>query len=57
VEVKMKQKITYIQEDEIDELAYQLDPREMYILGFLKGSNRQDMKKMSEEGLFNIDYY
>lgn len=42
----MKKKYTEpVEKDEIDMLAEQLDPREMYIIGFLKGFSRKNLKE------------
>lgn len=37
-------------------LSEQLDPADMYILGFLKGVNKNAMRRMSRAGLFDVDY-
>jgi hypothetical protein len=55
----MKQKYIYPNEyEEIEILREQLDPEEMYILGFLKGFDRKTLKDWSEKGLmdFSLKY-
>ncbi len=39
-------------EEEIRMLSEQLDPREMFILGYLKGFDRKVMKEWDERGLW-----
>jgi hypothetical protein len=41
---------------EFSMLSEQLDPTDMYVLGFLKGVNKNIMKRMSRAGLFDVDY-
>ncbi len=51
----MKQKYqTSFEIDELDMLSEQLDPREMYILGFLKGFDRKTLKAWGEKGFFDF---
>jgi hypothetical protein len=42
--------------EEFSMLSQQLDPADMYVLGFLKGVNRNAMRRMSRAGLFDVDY-
>ena len=44
------------EKDEMDILAneLQLDPRDMYVLGFLKGFNRKVLKEWSKKGLLDV---
>ena len=46
----------FLHNDE-DILTEELDPEESFILGFLKESNRKEMKILSEEGFFDVEYY
>jgi len=39
--------------EEINYLSDELDPREMFILGFLKGFDRRTMKDWSNKGLWD----
>ncbi len=57
----MKQKYFLTEdEEEIDFLAnnLNLDPRDLYILGFMKGFDRATLKKWNEKGLmdFSVSY-
>lgn len=53
----MKQHLDLSESNEIDILVDQihLDSREMFVLGFLKGFDRNAMKEWSKKGLAN--YY
>jgi hypothetical protein len=48
-----KQQIIQNYQEEINFLGEELDPSEMFILGFLKGHNREKMKEWVELGLFD----
>ncbi|MFA5259345.1 MAG: hypothetical protein WC979_10270 [Candidatus Pacearchaeota archaeon] len=37
-------------------LSEQLDPADMYVIGFLKNINRNAMRRMSRAGLFDVNY-
>jgi len=37
-------------------LCEQLDPADMYVIGFLKNINRNAMRRMSRAGLFDVNY-
>lgn len=51
----MKNKDQILSEDEeIEILSKQLDSREMYILGFLKGFDRKQLKEWSKRGLMDF---
>jgi hypothetical protein len=55
----MKQKYSDLQNsNEIDILVNQvpLDPREIFVLGFLKGFDRSAMKEWAKKGLANYSY-
>lgn len=53
--IKMKQKYQInFENDEVDLLSNQLDPKEMYILGFLKGFDRKTLRAWSEKGLMDF---
>ncbi len=53
--VKMKKQFQdYAEIDEIDILSEQLDSREMYILGFLKGFDRRVLKEWGRKGLMDF---
>jgi len=41
------------EEDEINVLSEQLDDRDMFVLSYLKGFNRNSMKLWSKQGLAN----
>jgi len=41
------------EKEEIALLSEQVDPREMFILGYLKGFDRKVMREWSEKGLWN----
>ena len=41
-------------QDEIEILSTQLSPEEMYIVGFLKGFDRQTLKEWQEEGILDF---
>jgi len=49
-----KQYIDYEGKDELEILSQQLDAREMYILGFLKGFDRKQLKEWGEKGLMDF---
>jgi len=49
-----KQYIEYEGKDELEILSEQLDPQEMYILGFLKGFNRNNLKEWGKKGLMDF---
>jgi hypothetical protein len=55
---KMKQKQTLTQEQEMEILSEQVNPEEFYILGFLKGFDRETLKKWNKKGLmdFSVKY-
>jgi hypothetical protein len=42
--------------EEFSILSEQLEPMDMYVLGFLKGVNRSAMRRMSRAGFFDVDY-
>jgi hypothetical protein len=46
------------EKDELDILTddINLDPREMYVLGFLKGFDRAVLKEWSKKGLIDISF-
>jgi hypothetical protein len=51
----MKQKNQdFLDKDEVDILSDQLDSREMFILGFLKGFNRTNTREWTENGLWDF---
>lgn len=50
----MKKYTNKFNEEEIEILSSQLDPREMYILGFLKGFDRKTLKEWNEKGLMDF---
>ena len=51
----MRNKYKYVNaQDEIEILSTQLTPEEMYIVGFLKGFNRQTLKEWQEEGILDF---
>jgi hypothetical protein len=41
---------------EFSALSEQLDPADMYVIGFLKNINRNAMRRMSRAGLFDVNY-
>jgi len=41
---------------EFSVLSEQLDPADMYVIGFLKNINRNVMRRMSRAGLFDVNY-
>ena len=41
-------------QNEIEILSHQLSPEEMYIVGFLKGFNRQTLRDWQEEGILDF---
>ncbi len=45
--------------EELEILSEQLDPKEMYILGFLKGFDRKTLKELGKKGLmdFTVNSY
>lgn len=43
-------------EEEIEILGKQLDPQEIFLLGFLKGFNRNNLKQWQEQELLNLYY-
>ena len=49
-----KQYLDYEGKDEMEILSEQLDPQEMYILGFLKGFNRTTLKEWGKKGLMDF---
>jgi hypothetical protein len=49
-----RQYINQAYEQEINFLSDQLDPRDMFVLGYLKGFNRRTMKEWSEKGLWDV---
>lgn len=50
----MKEKYRDFSKKEIEMLSNQLDPREFYILGFLKGFDRKTLKEWSKKGLIDF---
>ncbi len=55
VNLKMKQKYQRdFERDEIDILSDQLEPKELYILGFLKGFDRRVLKEWGKKGIFDF---
>lgn len=53
----MKKQIPQIvDEEEMEFLSGELDSRDLYIVGLLKGFNRDAMKKLSQEGYFDLEY-
>ena len=49
-----KQYLDFEGKDEIEILSEQLDPREMYIIGFLKGFDRKILKEWNKKGLIDF---
>lgn len=51
-----KQKIDF-ENEELELLSEELDSRDMYVLGYLKGFDRKTLKKWGNEGLldFSVD--
>ena len=43
-------------EEEIKILGKQLEPREIFLLGFLKGFNRYNLRQWQERELLNLYY-
>jgi len=41
-------------QDEVEILSHQLSPEEMYIVGFLKGFDRQVLKEWQEKGILDF---
>jgi hypothetical protein len=54
-----RQKQDVISEDEMSLLEENLTPEEIFIVGFLKGFNRENMREWKERGLgaFRNPYY
>ena len=52
-----KQYSNLSKKDEINLLSEELDPREMYILGFLNGIDRKAMKELGKRGMWDIPTY
>jgi hypothetical protein len=51
----MKQKYqSNFERDELDILSEQLEPKELYILGFLKGFDRKVLKEWGKKGIFDF---
>lgn len=50
----MKKQYNYKGKGEIEILSEQLDPREMYILGYLKGFDRKTLKEWNKKGLMDF---
>lgn len=50
----MKKQYIDFEDEEIEILSKQLDPRELYILGFLKGFDRKTLKEWGKKGLMNF---
>ena len=40
-------------EEEIEILGKQLEPREVFLIGFLKGFNRNNLRQWQEQGLWD----
>ncbi len=52
----MTKQITHILEkDELNLLREQLSPEEVFLLGFLKGFDRNVMREWDKNGLWNFD--
>jgi len=49
-----KQYLDYDGKDELEILSEQLDPQELYVLGFLKGFNRTALKEWGKLGLMDF---
>jgi len=49
-----KHSYNYSDKDEIEILSEQLDPQEMYVLGFLKGFDRSTLKEWGKKGLMDF---
>ena len=43
-------------EEEIEILGKQLEPREIFLIGFLKGFNRYNLRQWQEQELLNLYY-
>lgn len=41
-------------QNEIEILSTELSPQEMYIIGFLKGFDRANLKQMGEKGILDF---
>jgi len=41
-------------QDEVEILSTQLSPEEMYIVGFLKGFNREVLREWQEQGILDF---
>ncbi len=42
-------------DEELDFFKFNLDPSEIYVISFLRGVDRSNMMKLSEEGFFDED--
>lgn len=49
-----KQHLDYEGKDELEILSEQLNPEEMYVLGYLKGFNRSNLKEWGKKGLMDF---
>ncbi|VVB78618.1 Uncharacterised protein [uncultured archaeon] len=57
MEVKMKKQYSQpFEKEELEILTEELnlDPREMYVLGFLKGFDRKTLKEWNKKGLMDF---
>jgi len=52
----MKRTSQTMLEEEIEILGKQLEPREVFLLGFLKGFNRNNLRQWQEQELLNLYY-
>jgi hypothetical protein len=52
----MKAQYNFVEKDEIEILTddLNLDPREMYVLGFLKGFDRKKLRDWNRKGLIDF---
>jgi len=49
-----KQNLTYAGKEELEILSDQLNPEELYVMGYLKGFNRTALKEWSRQGLMDF---
>ena len=49
-----KQQLSLSEKEELDLLSEQLDPREMYVIGFMKGFDRKALKEWNKKGLMDF---
>ena len=52
----MKKQSQTMTEEEIEILGKQLEPREIFLIGFLKGFNRYNLRQWQEQELLNLYY-